>query len=312
LLRGTGTRGLSGIPFSRELPSGISIIRPLLNTSRKEITAFLKRRKVQFRTDKSNLKDIYLRNKIRLKLVPFIKREFNIDLNDSLSRLSGIISSENDYLEGEAKKYILKNSKKSKNKFEIKNVNILHPAFKVRIIIEVFKILKGQNNELDFTNIELVLNSAGKKVELPGGIFVKEYGKDLVFINAKTDFKEEKELVVPGDTLFGETLLRTEITEKAISFKGNSDAYLDIAKITFPVIVRQRKNGDRFMPFGMKNEKKLQDFFVDLKIREYERNNIPILCDSNGQILWVAGLRIDERLKLGRQTERILHIKLIR
>lgn len=101
-----------------------------------------------------------------------------------------------------------------------------------------------------------------------------------------------------------------EIDKKFIMHSGNNEAYMDINNIKFPVIVRSWHEGDKFTPLGMNKEKKLQDFFIDLRVPFYLRSSVPVFCDSE-KIIWVGNLRINDRVKFEDKTRILLYLKLI-
>jgi len=94
-----------------------------------------------------------------------------------------------------------------------------------------------------------------------------------------------------------------------VAHASENEAYLDLDKIRFPILIREWQHGDKFMPFGMKFEKKLQDFFVDKRIPLHSRNSIPVFCDLE-KIIWIGGQRIDERAKVEESTKNILYLLL--
>ena len=91
--------------------------------------------------------------------------------------------------------------------------------------------------------------------------------------------------------------------------KNSQEAFFDLDEIHGPLCVRSRKQGDKFVPLGMRGEKKLKDFLIDLKVPRFKRDGVLILL-SEEKILWVVGYRIDDRFKLKKETKKILNIRI--
>jgi tRNA(Ile)-lysidine synthase len=163
----------------------------------------------------------------------------------------------------------------------------------------------------DFIKINKLLYNKGK-IEIRGGIEAVSASGKLVFLNKKPLKPYNIKLNLNGDTLINGLLFRAKILYNIPVFKGEGTACLDLDKISKPVSVRTRRNGDRFYPLGMEKSKKLQDFFVDMKVPGYNRGEVPILSDSKGRIIWIAGLRIDDRFKVTPKTSRVLQVKFIK
>ena len=119
-----------------------------------------------------------------------------------------------------------------------------------------------------------------------------------------------KGLTVPGSAYFGNYKVAAAVIGMVKYFGGKNEAYFDAGEVSFPLNIRERKAGDRFIPFGMKSFMKLQDYMVNEKIPKYKRETIPLVTDAKGNILWVAGYRADDRFKVRPETERVLHLKI--
>lgn len=174
LLRGTGLSGLSGISLKRSI-KGMIFIRPLLETSRKEINLFLKKKNVRPRIDPTNKEDIFFRNKIRNKLIPMLKKEYNHNISGVLASLSESASCDYEYLEQAARKAL----GGSGLSFELSKLLKLHLAlFRLKIRQAVASI-KGDTRRVTFQHIreieDLLLNRpAGSIVDLPCGIVARK------------------------------------------------------------------------------------------------------------------------------------------
>ena len=316
-IRGSGLSGLCGIPYVRDLSTELKIIRPLMDCTRKGIENYLKKLKIKPCMDSSNLKTFYLRNKIRLKLIPLIEKEYNRKFKENLFKLSEVLNNENDYLSKEVFNLNKRLVKRTEYGLEIKvkDLTKFHPAIIFRMLREILKDIRGDLFGIEYKHIKNIVNiisNKTKRTELPGKIIVEKYKDSLVFRKKIKKYIINTILKVDGLTRVNNLLFSSKIIYNIPKFKDLNSAYLDIDKINLPIIIRGRKLGDRFIPFGMKGTKKLQDFFIDEKVPAYKRDEVPILVDSKDRILWVAGFRIDDRFKINKDTKRILHIKMER
>lgn len=315
LLRGAGPAGLSGIPPVRK-----KIIRPLIEIERTEIEKFLAEKNISYILDPSNESLKYLRNKIRKTLMPVIKT-ISPQATKIISKTADILREENDYINITVTKTLMRliSRKTDKtvelfcNPMEILNIVILRRA--LRFAVDSVKDLKG----LTFDHIEDIIKliktgKTGDRVHLPKGIRAIK-GYSTLIITAKALKKlSTYEITEPKDIYLKESstfLNLKEIKKEELQNFGDGKniIYIDMDKIKFPLIVRARKPGDYFYPFGFGKKKKLQDFFVDEKIPREERDIVPII-ESDGNIVCIAGYRLDDRFKIDDNTKRCLQIKI--
>lgn len=316
LLRGAGPAGLSGIPPVRK-----KIIRPLIEIERTEIEKFLAEKNIPFIIDPSNENLKYLRNRIRQNLMPVIK-SISPQATKIISKTADIIREENDYINVSVTKALMRlMSRKTDNRvelfcnpMEVLNIVILRRA--LRVAIDSVRGLRG----IEFEHIEEIINlikkgRPGDRLYLPKGIkAIKGYSTIII-----TDEPPKKLstyiLDKPMDILLTEADVLLSIKElekqEIPDFgDGKNTIYVDREKINFPLIIRARKPGDYFYPFGFGNKKKIQDFFVDEKVPRDERDLIPII-ESEGKIVCIVGYRLDDRYKIEHNTTRCLQIKVI-
>ena len=318
LIRGSGVDGLGGIP-----PKRGNIIRPLIKVFRWEIEEYCKRYGIIPRRDSSNKNTYFLRNKIRLELIPYLSANYNPRVEEVIYRTSELLRVERDFLDGiteKVKNKVVRKISGREIRLGIFALAKLHLCLQRRIVRYFLKKLKGDLEGIEYSHIEQILNLREKEgtkiVYLPGEIRVWREYEELVF--KKGEKGEERVpyffsyLNVPGKTEIEDIGLVFEsevLSEKPAHFPENPDEiFLDVDKISSPLYVRPRKEGDKFFPFGMKGKKKLKDFFIDLKVPKFERDRIPILV-SGENIVWVVGYRMDDRFKVDGKTQRILHIK---
>jgi len=181
ILRGAGLYGLSGI-LPKRMIEGYWFIRPLIEVKRKEIAAFLNNRKIGFRIDKSNLEDIYLRNKIRNKLLPYLEKEYNPNIKEVLSNMAQISGYDYDYLSRVA----VRKMGRPAGRLAIKKLIKMHPAMR-RLILRLSVVrLKGDTRKFTFAHIkeieDLIFNRPFNSiVDLPKAISVIKKKKTLLF-----------------------------------------------------------------------------------------------------------------------------------
>ncbi len=319
LMRGAGLQGLKGILPVR----GGKVIRPLLEVWRREIEAFAIENNIPFLIDSSNLKEDYLRNRLRLSLIPLLEKEYQPNFKEILLRTSAILREENDYLEKEAEK-VYQNMVEGKGEsltFQYPDYRSLHPAIQWRIIQKMLRAIYGEEKEdleVSQTFKRLKQSPPSFVLEFPLGVCMeKRY--ETVFLGKKkveTIPPFEVELVSPGRTLIKE--IGREMVTEEMDVQGRSGmprvssemAFLDYQVLQFPLRIRNFRPGDRFQPLGVKGSQKLKEFFIDHKIPRFERSKIPLLI-SGERIVWVVGHRIDECARISERTKRILKLKLV-
>ena len=311
LLRGSGSRGLSGIPVKRG-----KIIRPLIEIERKEIEAFLSAESLSYVVDSSNLKTDYSRNRIRQSLIPIMK-EFNPNLTGTLLNTVAVLQEEERYFDIIVTKTLMKLiSRKTEDRIELflipmENLDAVVLRRVLRRVIEVVRGLKG----ISFSHIEDIINlirngNSGDRLNLPGNVrVIREYS--ILVITSEMPFKiASYSLDPPGDVVISgtEMVISASLEERFDrTGDGKSCVLLDADKISFPLTIRSRKRGDYFYPSGFGRRKKLQDFFVDQKVPRDQRDSIPIVL-SGDDIVWVAGYRADDRFMASDGTGQSLRL----
>jgi tRNA(Ile)-lysidine synthase len=322
LFRGSGLKGLKGMLPIREN----RVIRPLLDVWKEEIEAFAREKSIPYLTDSSNLKREYFRNRLRLNLIPHIEQEFHSGFRRALVRTSTILREEDDYIDKKAEEACRKISWEEKKgvAFEFPSYRSLHQALQWRVIQKMLEKLcddpsAREAEELD-TNLvftRLKEPPASFFLELSHGLFLeKRY--DTVLLrkeSPRTIPPYELELPVPGRAYIQEVdrdVMAEEIGRgPSGEFSGSPNvALLDYESLQFPLRVRNFRPGDRFQPMGAGGTQKVKEFFIDHKIPKFERPKIPLLL-SGEVIAWVAGYRIDERVKITPNTRKVLRVEII-
>jgi len=297
LLRGSGMKGLSGIPPSRGI-----IIRPLIETTREEVLDFLRSRNIEYLTDPSNLQEKYLRNILRLRLIPEIVK-INPDINETLYRTGEILRQEDEYLELQVTKTLMRLfSRKSPTRIELFLTPMESlPAVILRRVLRRAVIELKDISTLSFQHTEDIIRliqtgNNGDRLELPHDLRVIRRYSVMVFTTEPPGRLNEYTLHTDQELVIHEAsiVLKARKTHSPPQHDGKSTVVLDLRKVTLPLTVRKRRDGDFFFPSGFGKKKKVQDFFVDEKVPRDDRDLVPLIC-SGEDIVWIAGYRNDGR-----------------
>ena len=330
IIRGCGLNGLKGMNHlsTRKINSRtFSLFRPLLNIERRETLNYCKNNNIPVRIDESNINIDLTRNKIRLKLIPYLQT-FNPSIKDSLLKLSKISSTVIEDQQINVKNSFNEIVSFQNNYFAINipKFNSQNTHIKIQILMEIIKLLCGDLRHLDhndYYNLISLVDTAktGTKKYLRGFHCLISYNQAFLY-KKETDIqtlpiiKGIHKLVIPG----GLNLGKWQINSKLINTANNSNTdpfkhlnkspyseTFDISLLETDLHVRTRKPGDEFVPLGMGNTKKLKDFMVNSKIPSYQRDRIPLVC-SNAEIIWVVGWIISNWAKLKNPNGKAIQI----
>ncbi|MBL7178462.1 MAG: tRNA lysidine(34) synthetase TilS [Desulfobacteraceae bacterium] len=316
LLRGSGPSGLSGIPPCRDN----TIIRPLLEIKRVEIESYLKARGLSYVTDSSNLETRYLRNKIRLELMPLLL-EYQPRLIEHMGQLAFILRGENEYLELQAEGWVSREAELNRNGdifIPISSFITLPRPVRNRVTRHLCKKKKSLRR-IDHGHIQSVYKLArGNKpqgvLNLPNGLTVKKIYDRLAFTSGMEQESIDFHYLLDRPGTFyldriGRSISLVEMEGEPNLSLGTHrlTGYLDADKLQYPLVVRNFRPGDRFVPLGMAGHKKIKDFFMDLKISSDMRALTPILLSKETPV-WVCGQRIDDRFKVTSETIKVLKV----
>ncbi len=346
LIRGTGLSGLMGIHAQKN-----GVVRPLLCVSRKEIESFLESRSVTFVTDSSNLVDDVVRNKIRLNILPLLQ-EINPSVMEAVLSTARHIGEADkivrDVLDTTLQKAVcpLKgtptgitslisddeqdqewaerlrqgnpqgfNVRKSGDfKVDVKIISsfsspsyllffLLKPlGFTPAQIDDICSHLEGQTGQVWFSATHELTHNRGflfvsqRRVEKPRQLVIPETGR-----------------YVYDDVLALRLTLRAVVLSSSPVFsKAPEVVDLDADKIRFPLTLRRVAEGDRFIPLGMRGSQLVSDFLTNLKKNRFEKRDQLVLLDATGTVIWVLGLRINDRCKLTPRTSSCLRVELVK
>ncbi len=331
ILRGTGLRGLSGIPRSRPMLVGNSIrlIRPLLWRTRSELRSYLLDAGLTFREDESNESREPMRNRLRHLILPRIESEVNPQARDALLRLGAQARWLEEFLHETVDRTFETLIVSRNDQVLVLNADALVRKSRIvqaELIRRAYVSFGLGEQELGFTHLLSALELAadptsGKQTKLPHDMTIeKRYGQ-LIFSLPSDEPREEiaEEIAVhlPGRTFLPVRRLEIECAEMDVTdgdiprlrrAATRMEEYLDRHAVRGPLVVRRRRPGDRFVPLGAPGSKKLGDFLADARVEPKERQRVAVLCDQLGPI-WVIGYRIDDRVKLTGLTRRVLHLR---
>lgn len=301
LSRGTGMDGLTGIPEQNG-----NIVRPLLPFTRSEIKAYAATNQLQWREDSSNASTKYLRNKIRLDIVPLLKElhpTFLTNFQATQAHLRESKTIQNFSLEKYRKKTV---KKISDGNYKIALKKVQESAYPILYFYELMRTygFKERNDVMS-----LLEGQSGKQLFSGNYRLIKD--REFLFLQKQHPTKETSEVVYIKDSASSiKTPIRLQIEEvDRITDKGKNVFYVEKEMLKFPLIVRKWKNGDYFYPVGMKGKKKLSKYFKDEKYSLIDKENQWLLC-SQEQIVWVIGKRSDNRYKITQPTNTIIKFTL--
>jgi tRNA(Ile)-lysidine synthase len=322
MIRGAGSKGLEGIP-----PVRGKIIRPLIGVKRKEIIEFLGQHKLPYLTDPTNWAPRFLRNRIRLRLIPLLEKEYNPRITETLARTGQLLASEQVKETSGEQAWVRAVSERGRGRttkivLDLSKVLGYNKMLRRKAVREAVKRIRGDLRGIGFVHTESILALAegrvGGEVELPGGFRAKKAYGEIVF---------EKDLppaparpftlsvAVPGVTKLPGGSLKTSLhpiikAPRAWRKMDGRVAWFDLERVHLPLNVRSRKEGDRFWPLGLPGLKRLKEVLIDDKVPREERDRLPLLADREG-ILWIVGHRITEKAKLRPQTKKALKVEFI-
>jgi len=313
IIRGTGLKGLAGIPIARD-----EYIRPIICCRRSEITAYLTGENIAYSTDRTNRDNSIMRNRIRNVLLPLLREEFNPNIDDSLLRLRENSIEALHFADKKLECITREVGKDGSLVFRVEELKGL-TGFEIYLLVD--SVLRGhfsifqdiERTHLDSAKRLITELSSGKRVQFPFGIeILKEH--DLIVIRKRkgdeTLFPREVSITGPGRfnlEPWGLTLSIEKIPAGSAS-KVNPDSAC-FSSISFPIRVRTRKAGDRMKPLGLNGSKKISDIFIDKKVGLSQRDGIPIFEDGKG-IFWIPGVAVDGRAKIDKDTEEVIKLTL--
>ncbi len=316
LLRGSGLRGLGSIS---PIVEG-KIIRPLLFVQRKDIEDYIRTKGLEFRVDESNRDRRFARNRVRLDLIPYIQENYDPKIITRISKIVSILQEDENLLERlaqmETKERVIQRN--GKICLDVKEMSVLPLGLARRVVRDFVTKVRGNLRGISFEEIQGILNlKEGKSFHLK---------RDLAL-------KRDRNMVCPGDKparrieyayrwngskplTIKELLLTVEARRikrgsSSLMFDDNARVYVDGKKVAFPIMIRNRLEGDRYQPLGTPGHKKLKEIMRAKNIPLEERRKRPVFI-SREDIVWVLGLPVADQYKIDENSEEIVEISVSR
>ena len=312
LIRGTGLHGLKGIS-----PQNGHIVRPMLCVTRSDIEQVLREAGQEYVTDSTNLINDVTRNKIRLDIIPLM-RQINPSVGEAIMRAGANVARMSDMID----------------KILAEAVgNMVTTGSDGTMTISAEALLSGPSpqdvlftalNGCSFTPAQVAQvyravrdKATGRTFYSPTHSLLVSRGRIIVEPADRANIRRNMHIPEDGLYVYGDNIKFRVETMAApptnpADLRAADYCHIDAAKIKWPLTVRPANNGDRFVPFGMKGSKLVSDFLTDLKLNLFDKQRQLVLCDVNGIILWVIGLRSDNRNKIKADTTTTIRIKLIK
>lgn len=323
IIRGTGLPGLKGMDYKTG-----KIIRPLLDIPRAEIEDYCRINSLNPRIDSSNLKNKYVRNKVRLDLIPYINELFKTNIVDSVLRMASLLREDYDFIENEALHAYDNSVAKCGGRaveLSLDNLTKAHPAIMKRMVRCAVKQVKGGLKDIQSVHIDSVINlclygRSGSRLCLPQGIIaVKSYKTLKIERESGQDRKPAfcKEVKVPGTTFVEAIEAYVEasienfspVVEYYRNVKNDTFVqFFDYDKLKEGINIRNRRNGDIFKPYRSIGTKKLKEYMIDSKIPRDKRDEIPLIAKDR-EIVWMIGYKTSDKFKVTGSTKNVLRIE---
>ncbi len=309
LIKGTGLKGISGIPVQRG-----NIVRPVISITKREIVEYLRNNNVKYCLDQTNFDDVFERNFLRNQIIPLLKSRLNNQFVETLFNSSEIFRNYYDFVQEKIEEQIKSSTNFNKGELfiSLKLVKKLHPALKgefFKTTIERNFLIQPVFNDIKSLNL-LVDFQKGKKVNLSNNLVaVKE--REGISIRKDDHISQIKltEAFIGKENLIDgvKITLSTQEKKDVVFSPDKSCEFISYDKVKGPIYVRNWQNGDKFIPLGMKGYKKVSDFLTDCGIAASEKKKQLVLINKNC-IVWLIGLRIDDRFKINEKTRRFLRL----
>ena len=300
LVRGTGLAGLQGIKPKRD-----RILRPMLFLSTEEIVGYVQKYQLEYRDDASNFSTKYARNKIRLEVIPTLK-ELNPNLEATLAKNMALFSDAYRVVQmhtEQLRAQLFVEHRAGEWHIPVSGLKALHPQlFLLYALFEPYGFTEAVLNDLAGS----WRGTPGKRFESPSHVLYLDR-TEVVLLPQPSAYDEVATLEKAGDRVkWGEYHFESLGTTATPINTEAHVAQFDADRLVFPLSIRAWKRGDVFRPLGMEGQKKLSDLFVSLKIPVYRKHTVPVVTNGNGDIVWVAPYRMDDRYKITAKTKKVI------
>lgn len=319
IVRGTGLRGFQAIRPVLIYPE-TTFIRPLIEIPKSELVDYLKQAKLSYRIDASNYSTRYMRNRVRIELLPELEKNYNPRIREILARLPEAIGMDISFLDevtDQQYEQVVKKVEDEEIILKKDSVELLPEAIQYRIFNKVISML-DPNVELDFYHWNEIRKALTDKthfqLSLPEDLLLTFERKEIQVVKKMTEPIVDYEMQLkPGERIYvkhANLNFSCEVFEKRIYKVKKDDRRYEIFdhdKLKFPLTVRNRRPGDTFQPFGMAGKKKLKEFLIDRKVPSRDKAYLPLFV-SGGKIIWVFGLGIADPVAVTDHTKKFVKI----
>ncbi|MBI9073869.1 MAG: tRNA lysidine(34) synthetase TilS [Desulfatibacillum sp.] len=328
LIRGAGAGGLSGIP-----PVNHAVVRPLFNFTRQDILDYCQKNSLSWVLDSSNNDLSILRNQIRHHLLPLLADQYNPSITGALNRLSEILRTEHQWMDGMASDFLDQWFSPARDGFAIPLDRFREQPLPLqrRIILQAMARTRGNTRKTTWTHVRDILKICAPEktdgqIHLPDGLEARRIGEILEFVlhpdpdwahTPTESFSRDWEMIIEGPGIYpiprtGATITCTveENPVNPVFGEDPREACLDLDTARFPLVLRPWQPGDRFVPLGTGGGQKVKKFLGDHKIPAKDRPKICVLS-SGGTIVWIVGQRLAETAKVRPKTRRIVRCKVL-
>ena len=331
LIRGSGIDGLRGMDVlttwrSSDGQQHVNLFRPLLTLTKEQLRDYCHHGGIAYREDPANWDMRFTRNRVRHQLLPSLQ-DYNPRISEALVRLAQAASQETDFLESEVERAWEQLAHKEGDAVTLDRAALSRRplALQARLLRRAYREMMGGGRRLQMSHVDamiaLVEGRPGGQIVLPLGLRLTSTNETLTMRRdvgvqlAPLPFEGEHRLRVP---ILGAGTVVTDLSGWQVTVEWTDAtsgvpvdplaAVLDLGDNEPELWVRRRRRGDRFQPYGLSNEKKLQDFLVDLKVPSSRRDSIPLVL-SNGRIAWVVGHRVAHWAAVSPASRSVLRVR---
>jgi len=316
LFRGSGLTGLSGIPAKRNLSRKVTLVRPLLFLRKNELIKYAKARDIKWREDETNQLLHYTRNKIRLDIIPKIEEHFSPSVIGNITRTQKLLQSADNIITKFINKTIpvlIKDRTSGRFSIKLSQFSTLDPFLQGEIIQKVlsnyFNLSSIPMQTIDRI-LELEEKPIGSVCEINKNYIVLRDRDSLIF----SQVGKPSEIFIPikkeGEFNINGMIIKLEqVKKKQVKFTMNPNIeFIDWDLVPSVLYLRNWKQGDAFHPLGMEGSMKVSDFLTNQKVSLIDKNNI-ILLATKSDIIWICGMRLNNKFKVTDNTFKYLKIE---
>jgi len=320
LVRGAAGSGLKGMQPGT---AGNIFRRPLLCLNRAEIEGYLRKGSLPWREDSSNGDIKFLRNRIRHELLPLLEN-YNPELTESLNRMAQVFAADEELLDAVVERAYSRivATLPGEIRIDLEMLRLELPALRKRLYRKVLFVLRGDLKRISSQHLaDIDRLATGKKgsgkISLPSGVLVIRKYNSMILTTVPEEAAGDKwELSIDSCGSYQLEHKRTLLVERVASLPvdwletGKDTIFLDLKQFPFPWIIRGFREGDHFVPFGMRGTKKLKDLFIDNKIPLESRKKVPLLL-CEGEIFWIGGVQMAEKVRISELPGELLRLRMI-